>query len=1240
MVGIKKEVTRAKTAKELDEMLKSLKKVSGMEGEYANVLKNVNAIQGLDFSKLDFKTGTTIKYTGEVFKKLGLDSACVDWVTSEFEHALEPQYTKYLPTDEDRVALMFPEKPENMERIMKFNPGFGLAYLYFVEVLRVMRTGVTNASVGAAKVKAPKVEFGKHTKDVPEGDEKALLASIKKIEGPDRLELNRLRKVNVVDPTTLDPKTPEGLANVVDVFKNKLNLNPKDVDFMAAQLSYAFDSKVWESKSAEERLLFQFPEGNLSKIAAIDNGFYLAYSYFLSVKKTITEQGSGEKTRIGAQREKTQDPIFRTVYDNLHEAGSKFMTAVEEQDWSTVAVYSVGAYAFYKLWGKTIKPMLSGGGEHGVDVGKWLMYGTAAYCGLAIFKPDYLKKMWGKGVSTDIKGTAWENMARTMKLDPEAYKKGIEVGTLAAVSEARVKDIYAPIMQGNPNFDAKSARFNMIQLNSPGVSKYFDPDIVKVGPIYLDQRPFPSLNPQEKAYVKACEQLFASAMWMKTLWEKNLYTKNGVSFEKKFLGEDSQEYTMEEVADQLSAYTENKREVLWTSKIMAEARKDLLPGNGGTPVFENIDAAWLKEESVGTHRLSGRVMGFPIVIKLNENPTTGEKEYRFYLANDADEGSDPVATAVAGNADSGKTARGHVLDAVKGRMAELVKGVSAGGKEGIKAIDFDGHKWTAEFTAKAVPKYEITERTVKIDMEVYDSGKEVKCTSFGSTAVIMLDEKMAERADYSPLIITNIMNQANGAFNALNIFYEDNKVKFEDIPGDATHFYLIVTADKEYKLKCKYAKGKDFGPNKYSVDDPEVEKEMVKSPAFRSKYVEVFDRQHLKFFDEMKRWVDDMPETFFLYLPEGLASWGKDATADDWFRGVSLDAFSGSIKDYYTQMLIDGKRESVKSQLFWAIGDATSLKDIEDKKKRVSDFASSLQGYYNNILKKAEPKAGRAKFDRDTFMAQVIDPLKRAGLKSGEYAFALNRFEGAIFQKLGLKGNDFFKNSHLISGKLFAVYSYYTAHLDSADLDKGSTADERKNSNLYANYFQYVQDGIIDKGREFLRDGKSPENIPSPSVFGLKTFEEWKATEAKVAALNPIDEKDPFHTYDTEIVNDNGALRTPLEAELVKAYRGIVEDLKKEYPTQLSKTADRYLASVLGYKNTDDATGPLKPKEERTVFVESRTIIVAFPSRRSLQMAQVQEYERRFLMTIMENKRFWENYSLVEKGKIAWRKLF
>lgn len=1014
-----------------------------------------------------------------------------------------------------------------------------------------------------------------------------------------RRTISRERARNAIDANSLVPNTNEGVDNIEKVFKSKLLLDKNTVDWMTGEMRKAIKSAE-SQESAEKRQLLIGAETNLTPCKAVfGEGFYYAYLYFIEVKKLITEYQTQDKTEGINLRKKDSDPILTTVADKGTEIVTDAIKAVQEGDYAKMALYGIAGYSFYKIWKEWVSPRLHGKKEGDFPWGGVLLAGTGLYCGLSIFAPDTLKKIWGKGVNADAKGTSAEDLANLLKENSAAAEKGVEIGVLAAVAQANVKDVFAPMIsfEGNLRYDAESASAGMIQLTNPGLLNCFDSEVRAAGPVYPNRPPFAKRTPMQKAYAKACEKLYQSAMWLKQEWDMRVLasgkTSDDKKFENAFLKETSGDWKMRDLYRELGAFASSVLvEMPWTDTLRDEAEKVLNGGTGVEGMFGETDNAAIKQLEPGFMKI--RVRGFPFTVKLKQD-SENNRYYLFYPAGDDMPSSTPLASVNVASPESMRQGALAITRKVDARMKELLANYHIEGVSGKEAIEYKGGEWIAEVKVPGVEKYKIPARTIKARVEVgADSGESITFVDVQSNKPIYhVDKAMKENYDYAPVVLNEVADQ----FNALGSLRLSGQMKFKDDPSSGNEFDLLFG---EKSLRMTVDKN-----GKFSSVDKVKEKDLVQSEVFRTQYVEAFAKEEFGFFDEMKKYIDKMPQSYFMYFPESMTKWFSGLKVDKWLNADS-DVISGSIPNYFTYMLIDSKRDALKYRLFWKMVEATSLDGIETSKVGISDQLDQLKAYYE-IFRGIVPNKDRDSWGRNDFMIRVVEPLRSAGA-SRIYLSAIDYFEGSVFKRIGYKkerGGDVSERTHALAGQLLSAFYYYTSPHDDLNFKEGSSEEIE-----FENYCHHVADELM---KQYEEPTKLTPNIP-PENFKIARFEDWRVNTPSANKLKGIDAQGEMPV-------------TEVKTKLTEAYEEVVETLKKTYGVKVNSA---YLNETLeAFKAEGDRFD-----------LHSKAIVDLAHGRRTRQNSLIEEYKMDFINELYEDDSVWNDLSFKETFDVYVRKFW
>jgi len=1024
--------------------------------------------------------------------------------------------------------------------------------------------------------------------------------------GLKRRMISRERDNNKIDANSLVPSTSEGIDTIEKIFKDKLLLDPDAVKWMTGEMREALKSTE-SQKSSEKRQLFIDAENKLGQCRGVfGERFYYAYLYFLEVKNLIKEYQSQDNTDVKNLRKKDSDPILTTVADKGTEIVNDAMKAVQEGDYAKMALYGIAGYSFYRIWKEWISPKLSSKKEGDFPWGGLLLAGTGIYCGLSIFAPDTLKKMWGKGIHADAKGGSAEDLANLLKQNPAAAEKGVEIGVLAAVTQANVKDVFAPILsfEGNLRYDAESSSAKMIQLTNSGLVGCFssNPELLAAGPVYPDRPPYEKRTPMQKAYAKACEKLYRSAMWLKQEWDMRVLaggrTNDEKKFEDAFLKETSGDWKMRDLYRELGAFASSVLVVTpFTDDLKDEAEKILNGSAGAKGMFTETDNVKIIQLESGFMKI--RVRGFPFTVKLKED-SEKNRYYLFYPADDDMESSTPLASVDINKPGSFEEGALAVTTRVKNRMDELLDKYDIEGTSGKEAIKYEAGKWVASVTMPAVKKYgmDIPARKTEARVEVGADGESITFFDVNSDKPIYyVGKSMKKNHDYAPTVL-NEMIFVQGGFDALKPMFQANKIRLEEIPGNESEFNLLF-GDGELSLRIKAENGK------FVSADKAKERDLIQSEVFRTQYVDAFAEQYFGFFDEMKKKVDKMPQSYFLYFPESMTKWFSGLKVDKWLNADS-DVISGSIPNYFTYMLIDSKRDALKYRLFWKMADATSFKGVETAKTGIFDQLTEMERFANGNFLETMKGKNRDSWSRDEFMIKIVEPFRGAGV-SRIYLSSIDYFENLMFKEIsykGERGGDVSEKSHALAGQLLSAFYYFTAEHDT-DFKEGSPEEIK-----FENYCHYVADELFNQYEE---PTKLTPNIP-PENFKIARMDEWERTAPNPEKLKGVDAEGKLTVEE---------IKTKLSGD----YSEVVSTLQRSYGVKVNL---KYLQETLA---------EFAKKDDR-FELHSKAIFDQSHGRRSNQISLIEEYKMDFVNELYEDKSVWNDLSAKEIFDVYVRKFW
>jgi len=1023
----------------------------------------------------------------------------------------------------------------------------------------------------------------------------------KHLQGIDAVKLFDKRKSMNIDTSTFEFHSKAKLDKMYNVLQNLGVFRQQDLDWMKSQLSYAYEGDFDGDENLKRAYQFPADGENINKICrdrTVDGRggqmFFLAFTYLKSVKDIIEDQQMSSLNADKAMAEKNHEPLTSKIVDKLEEVGSDLYGAIENRDYKKLALYGAAAWAFIAIY----KQMKASNSPMAAAIKKYLPWAVGIYAGAAIIAPDKLKTLFGKGINSDFKDTAFENLAVMQKNGSEHYMKGVDLGLAMTLRDAKVKDLYRAMSQ-NPD----AAEKGMVPINHASINRFFDPDLIAARP----PRGAGSLTAKQSLYQDTSRRLYRTLTGLKTMYESHTTPGEGITFEEKFLSDTSDDFTLHALIYQLSMYASNYQEMPWDSKLIDQARTDLTH-SGGFLAGKNI--LTIEDQPQGKYFLRGRYKGFPVIIKPYDSKKNG-RSYKFFLANEAGRGAYAIAHYRVD--DPNKEAARLVLEKGVGfRIRDLLRDIVPDESD-YKKLKFDGKYWKGKITLAEVPEYGVDPQKQEIRVVFNNTGTDLDIFSPSSQYPLHVDELMGRRYRYGPLVVNKLLQ--NDKFKALNAFAND--IQFEDLPEspvkkrgktvDENKGKFTLTLGGGLEVVVKYTpavmKGKKIvTPESFTMDSKE-ELKLVQSFEFRERYVESrVNKENGEFavFDKFNQLIKHLPEKYVIYAGEYLLSivTGSDADLTQ-LEGLPANVLTGTVADYYSSSLLQGKKYQMMNALRGRLENCTSLEDINKYEASVTSRLADIQGVYQNVYKIAHHK-GKQDWSRGEFVHNVLVPLKTAGLNSQSYKFAVQRFENATYNHLGLQGGDALVglDSHLIAAELMNVYSYYTIDLDQdtlnrpldgkfsvslkfnveaedlvnigldgleeADLTDLKSTDlpieglpvtkievgrpERTSVNLdvrlVEQYFYYVETKITSQSKEFLSKGNA-HSLPYPGAeeWGIMSFSEWLKSPLKTAAtIDAMNEEPPLeHTKIPYAKRSTSTTYTPLEAALMKKYNTVLD---------------------------------------------------------------------------------------------------
>ncbi|MFA6306171.1 MAG: hypothetical protein WC651_05670, partial [Candidatus Gracilibacteria bacterium] len=465
-----------------------------------------------------------------------------------------------------------------------------------------------------------------------------------------------------------------------------------------------------------------------------------------------------------------------------------------------------------------------------------------------------------------------------------------------------------------------------------------------------------------------------------------------------------------------------------------------------------------------------QVMDFPLAVR--ENGVN--KTYVVFSLYDYEKsnGSPNAATDTLaeipfeGNAD-GQVER--LKNAIIGRFTKVVdvlKG-SAKAKESLEwplvPVEYKDGKFVSTLTVKEGSLLGKAE-TTPVFLKISKDGSSVEVYKKESGELILnLDSSADEAKIYGNLVMAGLGQQEN--MKPFFYFYKAKKLVFK---GEDKENGTFTVAVGDSKTEVKFKLVKVAGNSSYVLAENE-EKRIFASGNYKflRELAEnvVGENKDLKIAtEEFGKVLESVPEDYLFNLAKNVPGWFKNATADKWFRGISLEHFSGAIQKNYTKAMVSAQSEFLISGIVSGLAGAGNLDAasavINEEANSIKKSAEKLNGLrieLSNINENGE-RVGK-QMSAEEFEKKILAGVSRLSVKSATYSLWYEKFSTSIFRKYGkLKEGDVAK-----AAKIVSVFAAYTHGIDDPALDG---ADVTVGSDIYlkhAKYANYVTEQMLAK---------------------------------------------------------------------------------------------------------------------------------------------------------------------------------
>lgn len=822
----------------------------------------------------------------------------------------------------------------------------------------------------------------------------------------------------------------------------------------------------------EKKKIYLAPEANKNKIA--NPGIQKAVSFFMAIKERMKVQDMFEQQTTEMQQEKGQDKIAATGIKFVTDNVKKFQDAIRQKDWGTALVYVVGVYVAYKgamkIWEKT--PEFAKTGIYAAS----FLYVANMFAKNAGYDP--LKALGFKGTDAEVRGSPLEkfynlNVAGSEKMDGAvlrdlAYTNVLDLNSLFNETNEKGIDFI------DPNALIPSPFGDQFRGMSPSV-------LHKTG----------ALTSKEQEYKRVGQQIYLIAKVVRDSYDMHIKPKNnGLTLEEALNKTPSlKDATLMKFAMAFESVAGRERGILSGGKL-GEALGLNFASYRMRKRFEEV----FKDKGMGfdaTHTpiapgvYKAQVMDFPVVIR--EDSTT--KKYTVFSLYDYEKAKgspDALTQALTeipfeGNAnDQADKLKQSIIGKFKDVVVEVNKSASKDLKLGD--ITYKDGKFVTDL--KVMPNSLLgTAKTMKVFLKVSKDGSTVEVYEENGELLLNLDSSGDTKKLYGNLVMAGLGQQAD--MSPFFFLYKAKKLEFKGQNNDPEKSFTVIAGDNKVEIRFKL----DAKTGKYVLAKGEEKKIFSESNyPFLREIAEnaVKENKDLKEATEkFTKILYGVPEEYMVNLFQNVPNWWKGATSHKWWRGFSLDQFTGSIPKNYTKAMVDAQAEFLISGMTAEIAKGGTLDKASkavDNKGAINDMVAKLEEISKKLsnIEHVKKTKGEA-FAAEEFRQEILSGVSNIAIKSKTYGLWYEQFSTQIFMEYGK--DDLFKERTDRAGKILSVYASYTHDLDNPKLDKDQNGNMRRvDDPLYkkhAAYANYVAEGMFAK----MNEGELPQEVPVQSSY-------------------------------------------------------------------------------------------------------------------------------------------------------------
>jgi len=510
---------------------------------------------------------------------------------------------------------------------------------------------------------------------------------------------------------------------------------------------------------------------------------------------------------------------------------------------------------------------------------------------------------------------------------------------------------------------------------------------------------------------------------------------------------------------------------IYEAKDFKQAETDLLGEDVKTKAFKEARLTIESGRATGEY-VAATIYGYPVTLT-KQDAGDGKNKYVFFLRGRQDKIEEKVEYTVGDDAN-------YAVDKIKGNIEKRLKDYLGGvtwidQQSAASVLKYEDGKWS--LPVKTEKQHLIESIDGVVTLEFMPNG-DIKPKFEGKDVTILTSADLPMR-DQS--LVIDMFRTPGGVaksnFDALRVV--SDQITIANNEAASGNFDIVVLGETMHVTSST---------GKYIID-PTEQKKIITNREFQEKYADarMQDPIYKGYIDTIRSIIDQI-NTSSLTVQ---AKEGVRATAVNFWEFLTTDApigtvFNGKIPDNYVDMTLNSQVLFLKNLMVAEMSGLTKLSDLSKVESNITNRFSRVRAFESDLRSILTKKS----VSPSEFKTDILNELRTLSFNSPAYADAALDFENDVIKRIRV--SDASDASLSKASRLWDIYYYYTAKLDTPDLDRSISNNPYKkqpNSQLKAKaYLAYVKQSMLLKMNEFLNS-----SIPgNPSSWGIETFDKWE----------------------------------------------------------------------------------------------------------------------------------------------------